>query len=149
MIVYLLDHTGKKETPTRFWIDWSKNWRGIIETKRASEEQAGEIIKTLRSSLSSSEAMHFCGHDPVYGIEAKDQDGKILKTSLCFTCLTWVKPDLRLDITGKRGPENELCKLLRAVIELPPELLEEKVRPPAPPDPSADKGNAAAPADPS
>lgn len=127
--VHLLDHTDKKKTKTRFWIDWSNSWRGIVETKTVSGEKAAEIIKTLRANLSNAEAMHFCGHDPIYGIQAKDEDDKVLKTSLCFTCLTWVKPKLRLEISGERGANNVLCKALRGVIELPPELLKEDSKP--------------------
>lgn len=123
--VHLLDHTDKQETKTKFWIDWSKKWRGIVSTEEASEEEAAKIVAKLRDSLTNFEAEHFCGHDPIYGIEALDSDGKCLKTSLCFTCLTWVKPKLRLSIAGSRGKDNELCKMLREVIELPEELHDE------------------------
>lgn len=122
--VHLLDHTGKKETKSRFWIDWSDSWRDIVTTKAASKEDARKITLLLRTSLTNAEASHFCGHDPIYGIEATDSAGKALKTSLCFTCLTWVKPGKRLVIAGKTGAENDLCKVLRSVIELPEELLE-------------------------
>ena len=121
--LHLLDHTAKKKTETRFWNDWSKNWRGIVSSKVVTKETADEITAQLRKSLLNTEAMHFCGHDPIYGIEAIDADGKILKTSLCFSCLTWVKPGLRLDIAGERGANNALCKKLREVIDLPDELL--------------------------
>ena len=124
--VHLLDHTDKVETKAKFWIDWSKKWRGVISTKVVTGDDAEKIIKQLRSSLTNTEAEHFCGHDPIYGIESTDSEGKVLKTSLCFTCLTWVKPGLRLSIAGKRGAENELCKMLRDVIELPKEMLETK-----------------------
>lgn len=124
--VHLLDHTDKKETKSRFWIDWSKTWRGVVATKAASETEAGKIIKLLGRHLTNSEALHFCGHDPIYGIEATNSSGKVLKTSLCFTCLTWVKPGKRLDIAGTPGPENVLCKALREVIELPKEILEKE-----------------------
>jgi hypothetical protein len=122
--VHLLDPTGKRETKARFWIDWSKAWRGIVTTRAATPEQAKALVALCRTSLVNEEAEHFCGHDPVYGIEATSADGKALKTSLCFSCLTWVKPGKRLSIAGERGVGNELCKALRAVIELPPELLE-------------------------
>jgi hypothetical protein len=125
--LHLLDHTTNKKTETRFWIDWSKDWRGIVSSKVVPKETADEIITLLSKSLLNTEAMHFCGHDPIYGIEAIDTDGKILKTSLCFSCLTWVKPGLRLDIAGECGANNVLCKKLREVIELPEELL--KVEP--------------------
>ena len=125
VVVHLLDHTGKQETKTKFWIDWSKTWRGIVSTKKVSDEDAVKIIAQLRSSLKNTEAMHFCGHDPIYGLEAVDSEGKLLKTSLCFSCLTWVKPNLRLDISGKAGIDNELCKILRGVIELPADMLEQ------------------------
>jgi len=42
---------------------------------------------------------------------------------LCFTCLTWVKPKMRLAITGETGVENELCRLFRSHIELPRKML--------------------------
>ncbi len=122
--LHLLDHTDEKTTETRFWIDWNNTWRGIVSTETVTNEAAEEIILLLRKSLLNTEAMHFCGHDPIYGIEAIDTDGKILKTSLCFACLTWVKPGLRLDMAGERGANNELCKKLRELIELPEELLE-------------------------
>jgi hypothetical protein len=124
--LHLLDHTAKKKTETRFWIDWNKEWRGIVSSKVVTKESADEIIILLRKSLLNTEAMQFCGHDPIYGIEAIDTDGKILKTSLCFSCLTWVKPGLRLDIAGDRDANNLLCKKLREVIELPEELLKAK-----------------------
>jgi len=122
--VHLLDYTDQQETKAKFWIDWSKKWRGIVSTAKASDEDAVKIIAQLRSSLKHTEAMHFCGHDPIYGIEATDSKGNLLKTSLCFSCLTWVKPDLRLDIGGKKGIDNDLCKILRGIIELPAELRE-------------------------
>lgn len=134
--VHLLDHTGKSDTknklvPTKkgdtrtlFWIDWSRNWRAIDSTKVVSGQEASDIIALLRQNLSNSLAEHFCGHNPIYGIEATDSDGKILKTSLCFTCSTWVQPDKRLKISGTRGVENPLCKALRKVIELPKDVLE-------------------------
>ena len=121
--LHLLDHTDKKKTEKRFWVDWNKNRRGIVSSKVVTNKPAEEIILLLRKSLLNTEAMHYCGHDPIYGIEATDTDGKIMKTSLCFSCLTWVKPGLRLDIAGKRGANNVLCKKLREVIELPEELL--------------------------
>jgi hypothetical protein len=37
-----------------------------------------------------------------------------------------VKPKLRLSISGELGKDNELCKMLREVIELPQELLIEE-----------------------
>ncbi|WP_193210428.1 hypothetical protein [Luteolibacter marinus] len=123
LIVHLLDHTDKQETKTKFWIDWSNKSRGIVSTKEASTEDAAKIVAKLRESLTNVEADHFCGHDPIYGIEAIDSEGKRLKTSLCFTCLTWVKPKLRLSISGTRGKDNELCKMLRDIIELPEGLL--------------------------
>ncbi len=115
--IHLLDHTDKIKTKTRFWIDWSKQWRGIISSKTVTNEAADKIIKQLGLSLKNTEAEHFCGHDPIYGIETITADGKTR---------------LRLDINGERGPNNELCKLLREVIELPPELLTEEVRRPLP-----------------
>lgn len=121
--LHLLDHTAQKKTETRFWIDWSKEWRGIVSSKVVTKETADEIITLLRKSLLNTEASHFCGHDPIYGIEAINTDGKVLKTSLCFSCLTWVKPGLRVDIAGELGANNVLCKKLREVIELPEEML--------------------------
>lgn len=122
--IHLLDHTGKKKTETRFWIDWCKNWRGVVSSKVVTQKDAEEIIGLLRKSLLNTEAGHACGHDPIYGIEAIDVDGKVLKTSLCFSCLTWVKPGLRLEIKGERGINHALCKKLREAIELPDELRE-------------------------
>jgi len=122
--VHLLDPTGKRATKERFWIDWSNEWRGIVTTREATPEQSAKLVESFRRGLLKEEAGHFCGHDPIYGIVAKSADGKVLKTSLCFTCLTWVKPGKRLSIAGGKGAENELCKALREVIELPPELLE-------------------------
>jgi hypothetical protein len=124
LIVHLLDVTDKEQTDQRFWIDWSDKWRGIIETKNASPQEAEKVIQILKTSLLTTPATHFCGHDPIYGIEATDSDGKKLKTSLCFKCLTWVKPKKRLDIAGKPGPDNELCMALRSIIELPQEVLD-------------------------
>lgn len=126
LIVHLLDHTDKKKTDQRFWIDWNDKWRGIVETRRASPEEAEKIIEILKRVLLTTEAAHFCGHDPIYGILAVDSEGKKLKTSLCFKCLTWVKPKRRMDILGKRGTDNELCLALRSIIELPRELLDEE-----------------------
>ena len=123
VIVHLLDHTGKQETKSKFWIDWNESWRGIVTTKEASEEESLELVTKLREALSNTEAEHFCGHDPIYAVDAIDAEGKRLKTSLCFTCLTWVKPKKRLYITGQRGKDNELCQMLREIIELPDELL--------------------------
>lgn len=123
--VHLLDHTGEKRTKSRFWIDWSESWRGIVESKVVTGKEADEIITMLRTSLKTTEAAHFCGHDPIYGIEADDGEGRVLKTSLCFKCLTWVLPGRRLDIAGKTGIENELCRKLREVIELPEDVRKE------------------------
>lgn len=128
VMLHLLDHTGKKKTERRFWIDWNNDWQGIVSSKVVTKEAADEIIILLRKSLLNTEAMHFCGHDPIYGLEAIDTDGKILKTSLCFSCLTWVKPGLRLDIAGELGINNVLCKKFREMIELPEDLL--KAEPP-------------------
>lgn len=122
--VHLLEPTGKRATRERFWIDWSNEWRGIVTTREATPEQAAKLVELFRGALLKREAEHRCGHDPIYGIVAKSADGKVLKTSLCFTCLTWVKPGKRLLIAGGAGAENDLCKALREVIELPPELLE-------------------------
>jgi hypothetical protein len=121
--VHLLDHTGRKKTDTRFWIDWSKRWRGVVASKVVTGKAADDLILHMRQSLVNKEAGHFCGHDPIYGIEAVEADGRKLKTSLCFSCLTWVKPGLRLNIAGERGANNALCRKLREVIELPDELL--------------------------
>lgn len=134
--IHLLDHTRKSDTKNKlvrtivgdtrklFWIDWSKKWRAIDSTKTVSEREAVDLIALLRRNLASSEAGHFCGHDPIYGIEATDSDGKILKTSLCFTCSTWVQPDKRLNINGPVGIENPVCQALRKIIELPKEVLD-------------------------
>ena len=125
--VHLLDHTDAKHTEHRFWIDWNEKWRGIVASETVTGEKAGELIEMFQQSLETTEALHFCGHDPIYGIDATNADGKVLKTSLCFTCVTWVKPGLRLNVAGERGADNELCRSLRTVIELPPELLKDSM----------------------
>ncbi len=122
VLLHLLDHTDKIETPARFWIDWSRQWRGILASEMVTGAPAIEIVELLRSSLKNTQAKHFCGHDPIYGIVAVDENGLILQTSLCFTCNTWVRPNLRLDIAGQLGSENELCRKLREIIELPDDL---------------------------
>lgn len=134
MTVHLLDHTryslDKKREPIdsdpkkRFWIDWSKEWRNINDTRSVKGDEAVALHTLLRESLVNSEAQHFCGHDPIYGIVAVDAEGKILKTSLCFTCGTWVRPNERLDIAGPMGIENPLCVALRKIIELPKEVID-------------------------
>ena len=136
MIVHLLDHTRKSDadyklvrrvqgdTRPLFWIDWSKKWRAIDSTKSVAGQEAASLIALLRQSLANTEAGHLCGHDPIYGIEATDADGKSLKTSLCFTCGTWVQPGKRLDITGPMGIEHPLCQALRKVVELPKAVLD-------------------------
>lgn len=138
LTLYLLDHTGKSDSKTAFeairkqdkqppfWIDWSKSWRGVTTMKSISGSDADTLISVLREHLLNTEAMHFCGHDPIYGVDAVTADGKPLKTSLCFKCGTWVKPDMRLDIKGRAGINNPLCKELRKLIELPKEVLEAK-----------------------
>jgi len=121
--VHLLDHTDEKKTETRFWIDWCENWRGIVETKTVTGKAAEDIIAQMKQSLEDIESDKKCGHNPIYGIEVVYEDGSTFNTSLCFSCNTWVKPKTRMSIAGKHGAENELCKKLRAVIELPDELL--------------------------
>src|SRR5690606_35555876 len=83
--LHLLDHTDEQQTKTRFWIDWSKKWRGIVSTKSISGVEAEKVIKQLRVSLKNTEAENFCGHDPIYGMVATDEGGNVLETSLCFT----------------------------------------------------------------
>lgn len=122
--VHLLDHTGAKQWENRFWIDWNEEWQGVVAVKTASPADTQKIIKLLQKSLDTTEAMHLCGHSPVYGIEIFESGQLILSTSLCFSCLTWVRPGKRYYLSGKVGAENALCKALRAVIELPPELLQ-------------------------
>ena len=124
--LHLLDHTKKQKTEKRFWIDWNDEWQGVVETKAVSGEAAGKIIAQLEKSLLKEESDNLCGHHPIYGIEVTQQDGSVFKTSLCFSCCTWVKPKKRLAIAGKYGADNELCKMLRAIIELPKEVLEGK-----------------------
>ena len=134
--VHLLDHTRKSDTRYKldrpikgdkrpqFWIDWSKKWRDITVTETVKGAEATALNALLREALANSEAMHFCGHDPIYDIEAIDPEGKTLKTSLCFTCGTWVQPGKRLDIGGPPGIENPLCVALRKAIELPKAILD-------------------------
>lgn len=134
--VHLLDYTRESDTENKltrrvegdkrplFWIDWSKKWRAIDSTKALSGREASDLIALMRQNLADSEAGHFCGHDPIYGIEFTDSDGKTLITSLCFKCGTWVQPDKRLNISGKpMGIEHPLCQALRKVIELPKVML--------------------------
>ena len=124
--LHLLDHTEKKETKERFWIDWCDRWQGVVETKTVTGEVADKIIAQLGKSLLKEESDNLCGHHPIYGIVATQEDGTVFKTSLCFSCGTWVKPKKRLSIAGKHGVNNELCKTLRAIIELPQDVLEGK-----------------------
>ena len=124
--IHLLDHTKKMETEKRFWIDWNEEWQGVVEAKQVSGEVANKIIAQLDKSLLKHESDNKCGHHPIYGIEVTRKDGSTLKTSLCFSCNTWVKPKTRLAIAGKNGADNELCKILRTIIELPQEVLEGK-----------------------
>ena len=90
VVLHLLDHTGKAKCEKRFWIDWSEEWRGIVKSKTLSKEDSLSVVKALRTSLLKESSSNFCGHDPIYGIEAVDAAGKTLKTSLCFKCVTWV-----------------------------------------------------------
>jgi hypothetical protein len=136
VIVHLLDHTGKGDTANEsvrplsadtrplFWIDWSKNWRPVTATKTVKGAEADALNAQIKLSLESSESDNQCGHDPIYGIEATTSDGKVLKTSVCFTCGTWVQPEKRLSISEPHGIENPLCVSLRKVIELPKEILD-------------------------
>jgi len=126
--LHLLAAKGEKSNGNRFWIDWSDHWMGISKSKSIRGEEAQKIISLFERSLTNTEATHFCGHSPVYGVVAYREDGKKLKTSLCFSCVTWVKPKTRLDIKGKRGIDNVLCKALRAHIELPKSILEKAKR---------------------
>ena len=125
VIVHLLDHTDGKKTETRFWIDWSENWRGIAKTKIVTGEAADALIAQMEKSLMPHESPNLCGHDPIYGVEVTKKSGLRFKTSICFSCNTWVKPKKRLSIDGEHGIENELCKALRKVIELPAHMLPE------------------------
>ena len=130
VVLHLLDHTGKKPTDKKFWIDWSNDWRAIEKTKKIEGEDAQEIIDQLGVSLNKRQSGNLCGHDPIYGIIARNKDGKTVKTSLCFKCVTWVTPKRgirggdRLHIDGKPGADNPLCLVLRKHIELPKALLE-------------------------
>ena len=132
VMIHLLDHTGKSSKDKKFWIVWSESWRVIEQTKIIEGDEAQTIIDQLKVSLDTSESMHFCGHDPIYGIVARDKDGKTIITSLCFKCSTWVKPGIRgrkgkrLNINGKRGKDNPLCLVLRKHIELPKVLLKQE-----------------------
>ena len=134
VVLHLLDHTGKKPTDKKFWIDWSESWRAIEKTKTIEGEDAQEIIDQLRVSLKTSHSQNFCGHDPIYGIIARDKEGKVIKTSLCFKCVTWVTPrragqkGKRLHIVGKPGANNPLSLVLRKHIELPAALLKEPTK---------------------
>ena len=128
--LHLLDHTRSEPTGKKFWIAWSKEWRGIEESKIIKGADAKEITDALRTSLKNTPSQHFCGHDPIYGIVAQNENGQTITTSLCFKCMTWVQPagtkDRRLDIAGKLGANNPLCLMLRKHIELPEQLLRDK-----------------------
>ena len=123
VIVHLLDHTDKQETKERFWIDWCDNWRGIVKTETVEGEAAKEVITALSVSLSDFPSKNKCGHDPIYGVEVTYEDGSTFKTSICFSCSTWVQPNKRLSIKDGHGIDNPLCKALRKVVELPAEML--------------------------
>ena len=79
MMLHLLDHTGKEPNGKKFWIDWSKSWRVIEQTKIIEGGEAQTSIDQLRVSLKTTECLNFCGHDPVYGIIAKDKKGKTIR----------------------------------------------------------------------
>jgi hypothetical protein len=117
--LYLLDTESPQSKNSRFWIDWKNEWMGVKEKKEIQGKAAEEIIALLTVALLPEEADHLCGHSPVYGIEAIRADGIKVKTSLCFDCLTWVRPNKRLWISGERGVENKLCVELQKYIKLP------------------------------
>lgn len=117
LTVHLLDPTGKVQTASRFWIDWNNKWMGVIKTKKASPEQTAKVIDLMKIALTQTEADHFCGHRPAYGITATDSNGKTLKTSLCFDCYTWVLPGRRLSINARSA---ELAKVLKEIIDSTP-----------------------------
>ena len=56
----------------------------IAQSKTIKGEDAKKIVDLLGAMLKSSEATHFCGHSPVYGIVAKRADGNTVKTSFVF-----------------------------------------------------------------
>ncbi|NNE93672.1 MAG: hypothetical protein HKN23_18640 [Verrucomicrobiales bacterium] len=124
--LHLLDHTDKVAAKEKFWIDWNNSWRGIVQTKTVTGKEADAVIALLKNSLKPDEQTNFCGHDPIYGVIATTAEGKQLKTSLCFKCVTWVQPKKRLVIAGQHGPDNPLAIELRKMIELPKELLQKK-----------------------
>lgn len=119
--LYLLDSKASITGEDKFWIDWSNHWIAVSEKKEIRGEEAENIIVLLRTMLLPDEAEHFCGHWPVYGVKAHRSDGMELKTSLCFDCLTWVKPNKRMSISGDRGLDNLLCIELQKHIKLPTE----------------------------
>lgn len=117
LTVHLLDSTGKIKTESRFWIDWNNEWLGILKTRKASPELTAKAIQLMKASLTHKESDHFCGHRPAYGIVATDADGKVLRTSLCFECFTWVLPGRRLNINAQ---SEELAKVLKEITESTP-----------------------------
>ena len=121
--LHLLDDTGKSKSKEKFYIDWSDTNRAIEKTKVIEGEDAKKVLQALKDNLSTSKSSNFCGHDPIYGIVAVSASGKKLTTSLCFKCVTWVKPKKRLNIKGKHGVDNPLCLVLRKHIELPESVL--------------------------
>ncbi len=121
LVIHLLDRSGKPPTEERFWVSWSKEWRGIIKTKSLTGEDAEKLLKLLKVSLSSTECDLLSGHDPTYGIVATNAEGKIIRASLCIRSLTWVKNRKRLNIRGDAGVKNKLFAALGKEIE-PPKL---------------------------
>ncbi|MEM1223702.1 MAG: hypothetical protein AAGH40_13185 [Verrucomicrobiota bacterium] len=118
VILHLLDPEGSPVAGKQFWIDWNDEWMAVAEKKEIRSIEAKEIINLLAAMLLPDEATHFCGHSPVYGIEAFRADGVELRTSLCFDCLTWVQPNKRMSISGELGLSNLLCVQLQKHIEL-------------------------------
>ena len=138
VVVHLLDHTGKGDTKDKnlrpdpkdlrklYWIDWSDTYRPIEQSLTVTGEKATGLIEIMRTSMPETEAGDFCGHNPIYGVEATRADGTKFVTSICFECGTWVLPQKRFHMPNseREGIRSPLALALRAVIELPKSVLD-------------------------
>lgn len=117
--IHLLRSHPSEKAVGRFWIDWNNKWADVIKSKRVEGDGAREIVQLLSEQLLPKPAENFCGHHPIYGVVARNNEGTVLKTSLCFKCGTWVKPGLRLSISGNSNSEDSLLSRLREEVEIP------------------------------
>lgn len=122
--LHLLGDVQERGEKGGFWIDWCENRRTIEKSALIEGDDVREIIESLSSHLLSRDAGNLCDHSPAYGIIARDEQGRILTTSLCFSCSSWVRPKRRLKISGGYGINNPLCLVLRKHLELPSHVLD-------------------------